>query len=105
VNVANVGQISNLPNDAVIETNARFSRDQVQPLVAGALPPGAHALIAPHVANQEMIVQAALTRDRDLAFQAVFNDPTHRLPLDETWDMFNALLRASREFLPGWGDE
>jgi alpha-galactosidase len=102
VNVENVGQISNLPNDAVVETNARFSRDRVEPLTAGALPPGIYALVAPHVANQEMIIQAALTRDRDRAFQAVFNDPTNRLPLDETWDMFNAMLRASREFLPGW---
>jgi len=102
VNVENVGQISNLPLRAVVETNARFSRDRVEPLTAGALPPGIYALVAPHVANQEMIIQAALTRDRDLAFQAVFNDPTNRLPLDETWDMFNAMLRASREFLPGW---
>jgi alpha-galactosidase len=102
VNVENVGQVGNLPHRAVVETNARFSRDRVEPLTAGALPSGAHALVAPHVANQEMIIQAALTRDRDLAFQAVFNDPTNQLPLDETWDMFNAMLRASREFLPGW---
>ncbi len=102
VNVENIGQISNIPLRAVVETNARFSRDQVQPIVAGALPPGVHALIARHVANQEMIVQAALTQDKDLAFQAVLNDPTNRLPPDETWKMFNEMLYASREFLPGW---
>jgi len=102
VNVPNVGQISNLPTDAIVETNARFSRDQVQPITAGALPPGVHALIARHVANQEMIIDAALTRDPDLAFQAVLNDPTNRLPPNETWEMFTAMLDASREFLPGW---
>jgi hypothetical protein len=37
-----------------------------------------------------------------LAFQAVLNDPANRLPPDETWSMFNEMLRASREFLPGW---
>ncbi|MBI5304386.1 MAG: alpha-glucosidase/alpha-galactosidase [Chloroflexi bacterium] len=102
VNIENVGQISNLPLRAVVETNARFSRDQVQPVVAGALPPGVHALVAQHVADQEMIVEAALSRDKDLAFQAVLNDPTNRLPLDETWEMFGEMLQASRAFLPGW---
>lgn len=102
VNVENVGQITNLPLRAVVETNARFSRDQVQPIVAGALPAGVQSLVARHVSNQEMIVEAALTRDKDWAFQAVLNDPTNRLPPDETWEMFNEMLQASREFLPGW---
>ncbi len=84
VNVENRGQIPNLPAHAVVETNARFSRDGVTPLVAGQLPPGLHALVAQHVANQELIVQAALAHDRALAFQAVFNDPTNRLSLDAT---------------------
>jgi alpha-galactosidase len=91
-----------LPHHAVVETNARFSRDAVTPLAAGELPPGLHSLIARHVANQEMIVQAALTCDRDLAFQAVFGDPTNRLPLDESWRMFNEMLYANRDFLPEW---
>lgn len=102
VNVENQGQIANLPLHAVVETNARFSRDAVCPIVAGELSPGLQALIARHVSDQEMIVAAALTCDKQLAFQAVFNDPANRLPIDETWTMFNEMLRASREFLPGW---
>ncbi len=102
VNMENVGQLANLPLRAVVETNARLTRDQVRPVAAGALPPGLLSLIARHVSNQEMLVQAALTRDRELAFQAVFGDPTNRLPIDESWEMFNAMLRASRQFLPGW---
>lgn len=91
VNVANRGQIANLPLDAVVETNAYFGRDRVQPLVAGPLPGGVHALVARHVANQEQIIEAALTRDRDLAFQAIFNDPTTSLSLDRAWAMFEEL--------------
>ncbi len=102
VNTANRGQVENLPRDVVVETNARFSRDEVRPLAAGALPPGLQPLIARHVANQELIVEASLARDRDLAFQAVLGDPTNRLPLDEAWTMFLEMLEASREFLPGW---
>ena len=105
VNVENQGQVANLPLHAVVETNARFSRDEVRPLNAGALPTGLQPLIARHVSNQEMIVEAALTRDKELAFQAVYNDPTNRLPLDETWTMFDQMLQASRAFLPGWAIE
>jgi len=102
VNIENAGQIANLPLGAVVETNARFSRDQVRPLAAGSLPPGLQPLIYRHVCNQELIVEAALARNKDLAFQAVYNDPASGLPLDEAWEMFNAMLRASQEFLPGW---
>ncbi len=102
VNVKNIGQILNLPLDVVVETNARFSRNHVQPITAGALPAGVQSLIARHVSNQEMIVEAALTHDKNLAFQAVLNDPANRLPPDETWEMFDEMLQASREFLPGW---
>lgn len=91
VNMENLGQIANLPLKAVVETNAHFSRNQVRPLTAGTLTPGVQALVALHIANQEMIIEAALTRDKDLAFQAVFNDPTTNLPIDKAWNMFNEI--------------
>ena len=102
VNVENVGQISNLPMHAVVETNAYFGWDSVRPITAGALPPGVLGLVSAHVNNQEMIVQAALTADKDLAFQAVMNDPTTTAPIDDAWAMFNEMLVASRAYLPGW---
>jgi galacturan 1,4-alpha-galacturonidase len=91
VNTENTGQVSNLPIHAVVETNAHFSRNQVTPLTAGTLPPGVLGLVSRHVANQEMIIEAALKRDQDMAFQAVFNDPTTRLPIDKAWAMFNEI--------------
>jgi alpha-galactosidase len=102
VNAENQGQVANLPLRAVVETNAHLSRDEVRPLAAGALPPGLQPLVARHVSNQELIVEAALARDKDLAFQALFNDPASALPIDESWQMFNRLLQAGRAFLPGW---
>ncbi len=91
VNTPNQGQVANLPPGAVVETNALFSRDRVQPLAAGELPLGVHALVSRHIANQEMIIEAALTKDKDLAFQAVFNDPTTDLPIDQAWHMFSEM--------------
>ena len=91
VNLPNRGQSANLPAEVVVETNARFSRNQVQPLTAGQLPPGVQALVSRHISDQEMIIQAALMRDKDLAFQAVFNDPTTNLPIDRAWEMFEEI--------------
>ena len=91
VNFTNQGQIANLPLDVVVETNALFSQDRVQPLAAGSLPDGVHAMTSRHVANQEMLIEAALTEDKDLAFQAIFNDPTTNLPIDQAWQMFEEM--------------
>jgi len=99
VNMENEGQISNMPLHAVVETNAHFSRDSVRSLTAGALPAGPAPLINQHSANQELIVEAALTGNTDLAFQAFFNDPTNPLPIDAAWELFNKMLEVSREYL------
>jgi alpha-galactosidase/6-phospho-beta-glucosidase family protein len=100
VNMENVGQISNMPLHAVVETNAHFSRDTIRPLSAGALPAGITPLINQHNANQELIIEAALTQDFDLAFQAFFNDPSNHLPLDDAWELFTKMLRVNKEYLP-----
>lgn len=100
VNLRNRGQVTNLPLDAVVETNAHFSHDKIEPLPAGSLPEDLASLIQQHAANQELIITAALTNDKDLAFQAVYSDPTNSLDLDTTWEMFNQMLIASRGFIP-----
>jgi alpha-galactosidase/6-phospho-beta-glucosidase family protein len=100
VNLENIGQISNAPLHAVVETNAHFSRAGIRPLSAGALPAGLAPLINRHIANQELIIEAALTKNTDLAFQAFFTDPTNSLPIDTSWELFNRMLRAYQEYLP-----
>ncbi len=104
VNTENIGQITNLPLGAVVETNARFSRDSLRPLSAGALPEGIASLINRHVANQELIIEAALTKNMDLAFQAFYNDPTNLLPLDASWELFTRMLKVNLKYLPSLAD-
>jgi galacturan 1,4-alpha-galacturonidase len=97
VNLPNRGQMEGLPRDAVVETNALFSRNAVEPVQSGALPPEVNALVYPHVVSHEAVVRAALTGDKDLAFRAFAGDPLmHRVPLDDAWAMFNAMLKATR---------
>jgi alpha-galactosidase len=102
VNLENHGQISNLPAGVVVETNAHFEQDHVRPLAAGALPAWLAALISRHCVNQELIIDAALRREPELAFQAVYNDPTNGLPLDQTWQLFDRLLQAGRRHAAAW---
>jgi alpha-galactosidase/6-phospho-beta-glucosidase family protein len=102
INFKNLGQVSNLSAHVVVETNARFTRDAIHPLTAGALPAGLAPLITRHSTNQELIIEAALSKDKELAFQAVFSDPASHLAIDAAWDMYNQMLEASRSCLPGW---
>ncbi len=99
VNLENSGQIYNLPCQAVVETNALFSHDSVKPIVAGNLPPSIAALTNQHVTNQELVIDAVLGKDYDLAFQALFNDPTNSLSLDASRELFNSILELNQEFL------
>lgn len=68
-------QIMNLPNDAIVETNAVFGRDSIRPVVAGAIPENVLSLILPHVRNHERVLEASKTRDVDLVTEAFMEDP------------------------------
>lgn len=100
INMENVGQVSNLPHHVVVETNAHLSRDSIRPLSAGSLSAGIAPLISQHSANQELITEAALSENTDLAFQAFFSDPSNHLPLDDSWELFNKMLHLQKQFLP-----
>lgn len=75
VNLPNRGQVASLPIGAVVETNAVFSADSVQPVLAGSLPDDINNLVIRHVYNQEALVKASLNQDRELALRAFMNDP------------------------------
>lgn len=78
VNIPNRGrQIPNLPETAVVETNAVFERDVIRPVIAGSLPENVRQLILPHVENHERIMKVVLggNKDVDLIVEAFLNDP------------------------------
>lgn len=102
VNLPNRGQMRELPAGAVVETMARFDRDGIRPLRAGALPASAAALVRRTADVQALALDAALRRDTDAAFNALLADPLMRLPVDRAWAMFRAMLRHCRPELPGW---
>ena len=100
VNVPNRDQIDNLPRGAVVECIAEVDSLGVRPLAVGALPHAAYAVIAPHVARQELIVEAALTGRREPALAALATDPLVRDPAT-VGPMLDELLAANAEFIEG----
>jgi len=104
VNIPNHGAIQNLPEGAVVEVNALFSRQGVQPVVAGALPGNVQALVARHVLNQENTLRSALTCDKKLALTTFLNDPLVHLNWNDGEKLFNTMMHNTRAYLPeAWG--
>ncbi|NOX96619.1 MAG: alpha-glucosidase/alpha-galactosidase [Nitrospirae bacterium] len=95
VNLPNFGQMQNIPAGAVVETNAVFSKDRVVPVPSGALPANVNVLVLRHVLNQESLVKAVFTEDKDLAFQAFLNEPLVSLSMDDAWKLFNTMLKKT----------
>lgn len=100
VNIPNVGQISNLPLGAIVETNALFEKNHISPVFAGRLPENVKALTTPHVNIHEMVMKAALTYDRALAFKAFMEDPLTVISEENGKKLFDEMLENTKAYLP-----
>lgn len=100
VNIPNLGQIPNLPLGSIVETNALFRKDRVEPIMAGNIPSSIYGMIATHVSNQETLVTAGLSRNKQLAFSAFINDPLVTLPYVEAEALFEEMLECTKAYLP-----
>ena len=102
VNLPNRGQLSGLPVDSVVETNAVFSRNSVVPIMAGELPLEVNSLVHRNIVNQETILKAAIVKDVDMAFRAFANDPLVTIEIDDARELFKRMLDNTKKYLPGW---
>ena len=104
VNIPNRGQIPNLPIGAVVETNALFGRDRIEPVFAGALPGNILPLVARHVYDQENTLRAAMNCDRELGYTTFINHPQmFGVKPDRARKLFDDMLEAQRSYLdPAW---
>ncbi|NLG27285.1 MAG: alpha-galactosidase [Chloroflexi bacterium] len=101
-NVPNTGIITNLPQGACIEVPVYADVRGLNPVHVGALPPQCAALVNVSVAVEEMAVEACLTGDPMLLFQAVAYDPLSAavLSLAEIRQMVNEMLEVNKPYLP-----
>ncbi len=101
-NIPNRGQVPDLPLGAVIESNVRFRLNALEAPAIGPFPDVVNGLQRQIVEVHRATLQAGLTCDRDLAFQAILHDPLTMLSTDAAWAMFNEMLLATKSLLPGW---
>ncbi|MGE5598543.1 MAG: alpha-galactosidase [Bacteroidota bacterium] len=104
-NVPNTGLVTNLPPDACVEVPVLANRRGFSPMPAGALPPQCAAITGLNAAIEEMAVEAAVTGDPRLVFQAILHDPLTAavLSMTEIKEMVAAMLRQNRDHLPQFG--
>jgi len=100
--VMNTGIITNLPAKACVEVPCLVDRNGVQPCFVGDLPEQCAALNRTNINPQILTVEAALTRNRDLIYQAAMLDPhtAAELPIDQIRAMCDDLIKAHGKRLP-----
>lgn len=99
VNIPNRGQIPNLPLGAVVETNAVFRDNAVEPVFAGAVPQEIYPLITHIVGEQEMVAKAVRERDLEQAFQAFTVDNLVTLNTADARKLFDEMVANTKEYL------
>lgn len=105
-NVRNDGYITNLPDGCCVEVPVFVDRMGIHPTAVGDLPPQCAAMNMSNIMVQGLAVEAALTGDPEIAFQAVAMDPltSAKLTLKEIRDMTAEMLEKSRSWLPQFGN-
>ena len=101
-NVPNTNLITNLPTDACVEVPVWASRNGLSPVHVGALPPQCALLTQLSASIEEMAVEAAISGDPRLVFQAIAHDPLTAavLSLAEIKQMVNEMFAQNRDSLP-----
>ncbi len=101
LNVPSRGAVSDLPDDAVVETNCLVNGTGVHPVAQGPLPDSIRGLVQHVKAYERLTVEAAVKGDRDIAYLALLSHPlvpdacTARSLLED-------ILRANARYLPGF---
>jgi len=101
-NVPNTGLITNLPDDVCVEVPVLANRRGLNPMHVGALPPQLAIMNNLSIGIEEMTVEAAITGDPEMVFQAICYDPLTSAvcSLDEIRRMVKAMLRKNQAHLP-----
>ena len=103
INLPNRGQIDNITQGAVVETNALLKRDSIYPIISGSLPQTINKRIMMYVNQQELLITAAMVKDIDLAFEAFQKDPMISKRDIDTRKLFNEMVENTKEYLAFWG--
>lgn len=100
-NVLNDGCIPNLPNDACVEIPVLADRNGFHKIYTGKLPAHLAILVNTTAQLENLIVEAAIEKNRRKVFQAVCMDPlcSAVCSLDEIKQMTDELFEINKDFL------
>ncbi|MFD3961000.1 MULTISPECIES: 6-phospho-beta-glucosidase [Streptomyces] len=98
VNTYNKGTLPFLPDDAVIEVQARVGHDGAVPLAVPALDPLYAGLLANVTAYEDLALEAALRGGRDRVFKALLSHPLIG-QYDQAEQLTDRLIAHNREHL------
>jgi alpha-galactosidase len=101
-NVANTQLITNLPENCCVEVPVWVDKAGLHPVHVGKLPAQVLPIDFVSVMVEEMAVEAAITGDPRLVYQAILNDPLSAacLSLAEIQEMTQAMLNQNKDYLP-----
>jgi len=99
LNIPNRGAIANLPPTAVVEVEAVTDSQGVRAIQTDEAPLHLKGILEKRFAWHELVVDAAVKGDRNLALQALLIDEMAILP-EKADEMLTELLAASRDLLP-----
>lgn len=99
VNIPNRGVVSNLPATAVLELEGVTDCQGVRGIHVGKAPVALKGQLEKMIAWQEIVVDAGVKGDKNLALQALMLDPMAILP-EKAEAMLDELLANSKKFLP-----
>jgi alpha-galactosidase len=101
-NVPNRGLIMNLPQGCCVEVPCLVDANGIQPTTIAHYPTHLAALNRTNINVQELIVEAALTGNREAVYHAVMLDPLTAAvcTLDQIRSMVSELLSAQARWLP-----
>ena len=99
VDVRNDGCIEGLPSTSAVEVACRITADGPKPLTTGELKPRIAGYVQMMKGFERMVVEAAITGDRDLAVAALEMNPL--CPSDKLANIVvDELIEAHRQYLP-----
>jgi alpha-galactosidase/6-phospho-beta-glucosidase family protein len=102
LNAPNVGQIPNLPEEAIVETKCVINRKGIQPLTAGPLPDLLESIVRPISIRHALYMEAVYEWNREKAAAALSTDPLVN-DFINTKGMVDEYFTVNQQILEGLG--
>ncbi|MCI8413407.1 MAG: alpha-glucosidase/alpha-galactosidase [Clostridia bacterium] len=101
-NVLNTGLITNLPQNACVEVKCLVDKNGINPCFVGDLPEQCAALNRTNINVQNMTIEAARQKKKELVYMAAYLDPhtAAELSMDDIKNMCDDLFAAHKDWLP-----